>query len=492
MQVLFCWRVMRYNIKVRNTSHFDKSKLRKGLSMKKNQVFSLTIEEMADLQEGIGYIEQKPVYVKGALKGQKVEVRISRNKNTHAEGKLLSVLEKSEAEKESFCSHYGECGGCSLQTLPYDRQLEMKQNWIMRLLKTALPSEVFKELEFTGVLSSPKQLEYRNKMEFTFGNAYKGGETNLGLHKKGQFGSVITTDHCRICDQDFTIILEAALNLFKRRGVSHYNKFSHEGVLRHLVVRKGEKTGEILVALSAAGAQSEDLKAFVELLLQLELQGEIVGILYVENLGKADAVNGEPFVLHGRDHYFDEILGLNFRVSLYSFFQTNTLGAERLYQTAFDGLKEIQGKYIFDLFSGTGTIAQLLAQRAERVVGIEIVPDAVNAAIANAADNQLSRCEFRVGDVLDILDHYEGHKPDVIVVDPPRMGIAPKALEKIVAFGAPEILYISCNPKTLAENLSVMYQAGYQPVKVTGVDMFPHTPHCETICWLKRRGGNEE
>lgn len=460
--------------------------------MKKNQIVNLTIEEMANLQEGIGYIDQKPVYVKGALKGQKVEVRISRNRKLHSEGKLLSVLEKSEIEKASFCSHYGECGGCSLQTLPYDAQIEMKKSWIGGLLEASLSPEVFGSIDFTGVLPSPKQLAYRNKMEFTFGNAVKGGETNLGLHKKGQFGSVITTDQCQICDSDFTVILGAVLDLFKRLGVDHYSKFSHEGVLRHLVVRKGEKTGEILVALSAVGARPEDLKAFVDLLLGLELQDEIVGILYVENPGKADAVNGEPVVLYGRDHYFDEILGLKFRVSLYSFFQTNTLGAERLYQTAFDGLEDIQGKYVFDLFSGTGTIAQLLAQRAERVVGIEIVADAVEAAIANAAENQLSRCEFRVGDVLDILDHYEGHKPDVIVVDPPRMGIAPKALEKIIAFGAPEILYISCNPKTLAENLSVMAQSGYQPVKVTGVDMFPHTGHCETICWLKRQGGNME
>jgi len=447
---------------------------------------------MATLQEGVGVVDQKPVHVKGALPGQKVEVRISRNRDHYVEGKLLSVLEKSEIEIPSFCNHYGECGGCSLQTVPYSAQLEMKKNWISGLLETHLPEEVFKGIEFTGALPSPKQLAYRNKMEFTFGNAFKGGETNLGLHKKGQFGAVITTDHCQICDSDFTEILSAVLDFFKKRGVDHYNKFSHEGILRHLVIRKGEQTGEILVALSAARPSSEDLRGFVDLVTGLKLQGEVVGVLYVENTGKADAVNGEPVVLFGRDHYFDEILGLRFRISLYSFFQTNTLGAELLYQTAFDGLEDIGGKYVFDLFSGTGTIAQLLARRAKRVVGIEIVADAVEAAIANAAENKLSHCEFRVGDVLEILDHYEGHKPEVIVVDPPRMGISQKALEKIVAFGAPDILYISCNPKTLAENLSMMALAGYQPVKVTGVDMFPHTSNCETICWLKRRGGNEE
>jgi len=460
--------------------------------MKKNQIVTFWIEKMATLQEGVGFVDQKPVHVKGALPGQKVEVRISRNRDHYVEGKLLSVLEKSESEISSFCNHYGECGGCSLQTLPYSAQLEMKKAWISGLLESHLPEDVFKSIAFTGVLPSPKQLAYRNKMEFTFGNAFKGGETNLGLHKKGQFGAVITTDHCQICDSDFTEILSAVLEFFKRRGVDHYNKFSHEGILRHLVIRKGEKTGEILVALSAAGPSAEDLRGFVDLVTGLKLQGEIVGVLYVENTGKADAVNGDPVVLFGRDHYYDEILGLRFRISLYSFFQTNTVGAELLYQTAFDGLEDIRGKYVFDLFSGTGTIAQLLAQRAKRVVGIEIVADAVEAAIANAAENELSHCEFRVGDVLEILDHYEGHKPEVIVVDPPRMGIAPKALEKIIAFGAPEILYISCNPKTLAENLSLMALAGYHPVKVTGVDMFPHTSNCETICWLRRRGGSEE
>jgi 23S rRNA (uracil-5-)-methyltransferase RumA len=460
--------------------------------MKKNQIVNFWIEKMATLQEGVGVVDQKPVHVKGALPGQKVEVRISRNRDHYVEGKLLSVLEKSEIEISSFCTHYGDCGGCSLQTVPYGAQLEMKRDWISGLLETHLPEAVFKGIEFTGVLPSPKQLAYRNKMEFTFGNAFKGGETNLGLHKKGQFGAVITTDHCQICDSDFTEILSAVLEFFKKRGVDHYNKFSHEGILRHLVIRKGEKTGEILVALSAARPSAEDLRGFVDLVTGLKLRGEVVGVLYVENTGKADAVNGEPVVLFGRDHYYDEILGLRFRISLYSFFQTNTLGAELLYQTAFDGLEDIGGKYVFDLFSGTGTIAQLLARRAKRVVGIEIVADAVEAAIANAAENKLSHCEFRVGDVLEILDHYEGHKPEVIVVDPPRMGISQKALEKIVAFGAPDILYISCNPKTLAENLSMMALAGYQPVKVTGVDMFPHTSNCETICWLRRRGGNEE
>jgi 23S rRNA (uracil-5-)-methyltransferase RumA len=254
-------------------------------------------------------------------------------------------------------------------------------------------------------------------------------------------------------------------------------------------VRKGKNTGEILVALSAAKPSSEDLEGFKAMLLKLPLKGHITGILYVENLGKADAVNGIPQVLYGREYYYEEILGLRFRISLYSFFQTNTLGAELLYKTAFDGLSDLEGKYVFDLFSGTGTIAQLMAQRAKRVVGIEIVPEAVEAAISNAAENGLSHCEFKAGDVLDLLDHYEGHKPEVIVVDPPRMGIASKALDKIIAFGAGEILYISCNPKTLAENLEIMARSGYQPVKITGVDLFPHTSNCETICWLERQGG---
>lgn len=457
--------------------------------MKKNKVLTLKIEAMASLQEGISVVDQKPVQVKGVLPGQTVEVRITRNKEHHAEAKVTRLIAPSPDEIPSFCPHYGECGGCSLQTLPYEAQLNMKARWIEGLLKSHLPENTYQETTFTGVLPSPEIMDYRNKMEFTFGNVVKGGEMNLGLHKKGQFGAVITTDQCRICDSDFTEILRATLDLFKSRGVPHYNKFSHEGILRHLVVRKGEKTGEILVALSAAKPSAEDLKAFVTCLLELKLKGKIVGILYVENTGKADAVNGSPVVLYGRDHYFDEILGLKFSISLYSFFQTNTAGAQRLYQTAFEGLEDLKGKYVFDLFSGTGTIAQLLAKEAKRVVGIEIVPEAVQAALANAEMNGLDHCEFKAGDVLEILDHYEGHKPELIVVDPPRMGIAAKALEKIIAFGAPEILYISCNPKTLAENLTDLTSAGYLPVKVTGVDMFPHTSNCETICWLKRRGG---
>lgn len=455
--------------------------------MKKNEIYPLLIERMETLQEGVGTIDGKPVYVKGAIPGQTVEVRISQNRQAYGVGKPLRVITPSPLETSSFCPHYGVCGGCSLQTLPYEAQLKFKSDWIQGLLKTYLPEDVFEKMMFTGVLSSPKSFAYRNKMEFTFGNEIKGGETNLGLHRKGQFGSVVTTDQCKICDPDFTAILDATLKLFKERGVPHYSKFSHEGVLRHLVVRKGEKTGEILVALSAAKPSAEDLEAFTTCLSQLKLSGQIVSILYVENLTKADAVNGQTETLFGRDYFYDEILGLRFRISLYSFFQTNTSGAERLYQTAFEGLDEIRGKYVFDLFSGTGTIAQLLAGRAQKVLGIEIVQDAVEAARANATENSLDNCEFMAGDVLEILDHYEAHRPEVIVVDPPRMGIAAKALDKIIAFGAPEILYISCNPKTLAENLVVMANGGYLPYKVTAVDLFPHTGNCESICWLRKK-----
>lgn len=450
--------------------------------MKKGTEVLLKIEAMNFPNIGIGYVDGKPVYMKNALPGQTVRARISKNRSTYAEAKIIGVEENAPTEVEAGCVHYGVCGGCSLQTLPYDEQLRMKAEMIGQLISEATEGGC----EFGGVIPSPKPSFYRNKMEFTFGDLTKGGEMELGMHKKGFFNSVVTVDQCQICDEDFTAILASTLAFFKELGIAHYNKFSHTGFLRHLMVRKGEKTGEILVALSAKNGHELPLEAFKDMLLALPLKGQIVGVLHVKNEAMSDAFQGPFEVLAGRDHYFDEILGLKFKVSLYSFFQTNTLGAEVLYSQAVDYLGGIEGKYIFDLYSGTGTIGQILSQKAAKVVGIEIVEDAVAMAKENAALNGLTNCEFIAGDVFEKLDALKNDKPDMIVVDPPRSGIMPKALEKIIAFGVNEIVYVSCNPKTLAENLKQLKAAGYEAVKAIAVDQFPMTLHCEMVVKLEK------
>lgn len=445
--------------------------------MKKGSEIVLKIEAMEFPNIGIGHVEGKPVYMKNALPQQVVRARVSKTRGTYAEAKIIGIEEAAPYEAESACVHFGVCGGCSLQTLPYPEQLKMKSEMIGQLIAGATENTC----EYGGVIPSPKPFFYRNKMEFTFGDLTKGGAMELGMHKKGYFNSVVTVDQCQICDGDFTKILSETLKFFTDLGIPHYNKFQHTGNLRHLMVRKGERTGEILVALSAKSGHELPLEAFKEMLLGLGLEGEIVGILHVKNEEMSDTFQGSYEILYGRDHYFDEILGLKFKVSLYSFFQTNTQGAEVLYSKAVEYLGSIEGKTIFDLYSGTGTIGQILSQKAAKVVGIEIVEDAVEMAKENAALNGLTNCEFIAGDVFVKIDELKDLKPDMIVVDPPRSGIMAKALDKIIAFGVKEIVYVSCNPKTLAENLKQLKAAGYEAKRAIAVDQFPMTLHVECV-----------
>ena len=268
---------------------------------------------------------------------------------------------------------------------------------------------------------------------------------------------------------------------------SFYHKLSHQGYLRHLLVRKGQKTGEILIDLVTSTQSVPSLEGLKDRLLELELEGRIVGLLNTLNDSLADVVqNDETKILYGQDYFYEELLGLKFKISPFSFFQTNSLGAEVLYETARSYVGETKDKVIFDLYSGTGTIAQMLAPVAKKVIGIEIVEEAVEAAKVNAALNNLDNCEFIAGDVLKAIDLVK-EKPDLIVLDPPRDGIHPKALLKIIDFGVDRMVYISCKPTSLVRDLEVLQGRGYEVVKVVGVDMFPGTGHVETCVLLSHK-----
>jgi 23S rRNA (uracil-5-)-methyltransferase RumA len=307
-------------------------------------------------------------------------------------------------------------------------------------------------------------------------------------------------DDCRIVDGDFNKILSGVLEYTSERGMDYFHKLSHKGYLRHLLVRKAVKTGEILVnivtttqeegSVEAAdfNSGSDVFDALAERLLELPLEGKLVGILHTYNDSQADVVKSDlTKVLHGRDYIYEELLGLRFKISTFSFFQTNSLGAEVLYSKVREYVGETKDRTIFDLYSGTGTIAQLLAPVASKVTGVEIVAEAVEAAKENAALNGLSNCEFIVGDVLKVIDSLQEGKPDIIVLDPPRDGIHPKALEKIINFGVEKIVYISCKPTSLQRDLVVLQEMGYRVEKVCAVDMFPETVHVETVVLLHRK-----
>ncbi len=580
--------------------------------MKKGEIYEGTITKYDFPNKGSLELEDRKVTIKGALLGQTVRFMITKKKSGMAEGRLLEVLEKSPLEDAlPKCPYFGMCGGCAYQTMSYENQLKLKEQVVIQLIgkyvgygadeeKTQRQFEDDKAAEaeakecendkietsrlkrneydkieigglkgneydkteindyknvWEGIVPAPLQYEYRNKMEFTFGDEYKDGPLSMGLHKKGGFYDILKVSECKIIKKEWGRILDYACDFFKEKNVPFYHKLRHEGVLRNLVVRQSFATGEFLINLVTStqwdkyGIDAErTLSEFAEGIASLadasDFNGSISGVLYTENDSLGDTVACDKIkILFGRDYIVEEILGLSFKISPFSFFQTNTKGCETLYSkvreyimsgnvmreteprlidaekfagelkdvctdnsqlceidgandvifetdllndSTSDARKNRQGKIVFDLYSGTGTIAQMMASAADKVIGIEIVEEAVEAARENAKRNGLTNCEFIAGDVLKAIDLVED-KPDVIILDPPRDGINPKALEKILAFGVDEMVYISCKPTSLARDLEMITQRGYRVVKACCVDEFPGTGHVETVCLLSKK-----
>jgi len=453
--------------------------------MKKGQIYEGIIEKVEFPNKGIVRVEgeDKSVIVKNGIPGQKIRFCINKMRKGKAEGRLLEVIEKSPLEqRDALCSIFPACGGCMYQTMLYEDQLEMKKMQVKEILDAAIVGDY----EFEGVKASPKEFAYRNKMEFSFGDEYKDGPLSLGLHKKGSTYDVLTAGDCKLVHCDLTKILLCVLEYFKERGVSYYKKMQHVGYLRHLLLRRGDITGEILINLVTTTQENHDLSTLTEALLNLDLEGKIVGILHILNDSLSDVVQSdETRVLYGQDYFYEKLLGMEFKVTPFSFFQPNSRAAEVLYSTVREYLGDMKGKTLYDLFSGTGTIGQILSPVAEKVIGVEIVEEAVVAANENAKHNGIAKCEFLAGDVFKVLDEIE-EKPDVIVLDPPRDGIHPKALPKILDYGVDTIVYISCKITSLARDLEMIQAKGYRVVKAVAVDQFVHTVHVETVVLLKR------
>ena len=465
--------------------------------MKKGQVLEGIVERVVFPNKGIVSVEgeEQKVIVKNAIEGQKIRFSINKKRKGKAEGRLLEVIERSPLQTEEECAYFGKCGGCMYQGVPYQEQLKIKETQVKNLLAPVLLNAGYELDEiFEGVKESPRSLAYRNKMEFSFGDEVKDGPLSLGMHKRGSFHDIVTVDGCRIVDEDYSKILRGVLDFFTEHQVPFYHKMSHVGYLRHLLVRKAVKTGEILIDLVTTtqpieGADTKELLSeMAATICALELEGTVVGILHTENDSVADAViNEHTELLYGQDHFEEELLGLQFSISPFSFFQTNSLGAEVLYETAREYVADAgNGKIVYDLYSGTGTIAQILAPVAKEVIGVEIIEEAVEAAKENAKRNRLGNCEFLAGDVLKVLDDIE-QKPDFIVLDPPRDGIHPKALEKIISYGVEKMVYISCKPTSLARDLEVLLARGYEAERICCVDRFPQTTGIENVCLLGKR-----
>ena len=513
------------------------------IDMKKKQILTGVVERVdfpnkavvkAQVPQPDESVATEYAVVKGALPGQTVEFSVKKARKNKCEGRLRTVLKKGQLEtREAKCPNFGTCGGCNYQEIPYEQQLALKKEQVLRLIDAVYEGDGY---QYDGILSVRKDGQYRewgyrNKMEFSFGDAVKDGPLTLGLHKKGSFHDIVDAEGCQIVHPDYSAALACVREYAKENNIPYYHKRDHQGVLRHLLVRRAEVSGDMLVALVTSTQQEIDYSELVSRLLALPLEGQITGILQICNDSLGDVVQSdETKILYGKDWFEEKVLGLTFKISPFSFFQTNTSGAEVLYQRAReyvlgeinignagetgngnmaentpgeenapggDALNgkasdgnatethavDLHDKVVFDLYSGTGTIAQLIAPVARKVIGVEIVEEAVEAAKENAALNGLDNCEFIAGDVLKVIDDIE-EKPDYIILDPPRDGIHPKALQKIIGYGVKNIVYISCKPTSFARDLAVFQERGYELKRVSNVDLFPETVHVESVCLL--------
>ena len=505
--------------------------------MKRGDVVEAEILRLDFPDKGIGEVtdpvtgEKVRTRVRGVLPGQSVRCRIVKNGTGRKEARLLEVIKRAPIETETPCPHFADCGGCSYQRLTAENELALKEEQVHHLLDGVL-SEQEDPPVWDPALDSPLREGYRNKMEFTWGDEYKDGPLALGLHRRGGRHDIVSVTDCRIMDADYRRILAAALlyfsPLYEKGAVDYYHRMSGEGYLRHLLVRKGAHTGEILIDLvTTSEGGNELLEGFVRTLLSLSTDGEITGILHTVNDARADAVIDQgTTILYGRDHFHEKLLELSFRISPFSFFQTNSHSAEVLYskvreyvrlalaaeELSVDEASELSDNVdsrqqrqkpaslrkpvVYDLYSGTGTIAQLVSHVSSRVAAIEIVPEAVEAARKNAAENGIENCDFYCGDVLKLVDDpaiigQTGH-PDLIILDPPREGIHPAAIPKIISFGVDHIIYVSCKPTSLARDLQVFLAGGYRAERLCVINQFPFAVHVECVTLLQRMSNTRE
>lgn len=450
--------------------------------MKRNDIVEAVITDISFPNKGKGLVLDTPITVKNTLPGQKVLARITKKRDGALEGELREVLSPSPLETEKGCSHCDICGGCSYQHINYENENELKKNMVLKILKNA----GIDDFEFEGLVPAPSESAYRNKCEFSFGDSEKDGDLALGMRKRGSFYEVVTLKDCKIVDSDFLKIIDGTLRFFTERGTKFYHKKRRDGELRHLVVRKAAFTGEILINLVTTSGYTFEPSEYSKAMLELNLDGKIAGVLHTLNDVLSDVVQSDSTaVLYGNDYFYETLLGLKFKISAFSFFQTNSRGAERLYSVVREFAGDTSGKVVFDLYCGTGTIGQIMSEGSKKVIGIEIVEEAVKAANDNAVLNGIENCTFIAGDVLKKVEELED-KPDLIIVDPPRDGINPKAVLKIINFGAKEIVYVSCKPTSLARDLQIFEVNGYKVKKVKCVDMFPKTVHVETVVLLSK------
>jgi 23S rRNA (uracil1939-C5)-methyltransferase len=451
----------------------------------RDQELELRIDSLAYGGNGVARLNGFVVFVRRGLPGDTVRARVTKVKRSHAEAIALEVLEPGADRVEAPCAHYPACGGCRFQDLAYERQLEAKAGQVGDAMARI---GGFTDLGLEPAVPAESIFHYRNKLEYSFTETPDG--VGLGLHRAGRWDEVLDIEKCWLTTDLGNAIRNAVREWARAEGLSVYDQATHEGYLRHLVVREGRNTAQALVVLVTAPGRLDGEERLVETLQRFP---EVRSIHHAVNDRPAETTNVPSKLLWGEDAIEEEILGLRFRVRPNAFLQTNTAMAEVLYSLALEYAGLTGEETVFDLYCGTGTIGLSMAREALTVWGVEVSEESVACAIENAELNGITNTAFFAGEVGDSIEELQERagKPDLVVVDPPRAGLSGKALRRIARLEPPRIVYVSCNPTTLAGNAKdLVGEHGYRLERARPVDMFPHTPHIETVA-LFVRGASE-
>jgi 23S rRNA (uracil1939-C5)-methyltransferase len=449
---------------------------------KRGEILSLTIDDLAFGGEGVGRADGYVVFVPGGLPGDRLRVRLVQVRSRFGRGTIEEVLEPSPQRVAAPCPYFGRCGGCRLQHVAYPAQLAFKSKQVADALERL---GGLRDVPLRPIIGAEETFGYRNKMEFTVARAR--GAMVVGLHETERYDSVLDIERCLLQSDRMNRLLAEARVFFAERGLTVYEQGTGEGLLRFLMLREGKHTGELMTNVVTSAPAVSELAPLAQR-LQARDPGTTSVVMNVNPKKASVAAGVEEHLLGGRDHIREHVGGLAFRVSANSFFQTNTRQAERLFDLVVESTDLTGTETVLDLYSGTGAISLLLARRARWVYGVELAQAAVDDAGANAAANSITNCTFVSGEVRFVLPALiaKGVTAEIVVADPPRAGFHPKALHALITLGARRIVYVSCNPTTLARDLGELVRGGYRLEWVQPVDMFPHTPHIEAVARLER------
>ncbi len=454
--------------------------------LRKGELVEVEIQDLAYGGRGVGRLGKLVVMVAGGLPGDRARARVTRMRRTLAEADLEELVRPSELRREAFCVHNPVCGGCKLQELDYDEQVRLKARQVEEALRRI---GGFEDPPMEEAIPSPTTRYYRNKMEFSFGADEEHG-LRLGLHPAGDFREVFQLEHCHLLSEGSNDIAAWVLREARASGLKAYDQRRHDGFYRFLTLREGKNTGQTMVVLTTTGEGGEAREMLTDMAQRLRKAfPEVRSVVRQLNDRRAGVAAGEKEeLLAGERTIEEELCGYRFEVSARSFFQTNTAQAANLYGRVLEYAAPRGDGVAVDVFSGTGTIAILLSGHFRKIFGVESNPDAISDAVRNANLNQVGNCEFIQGEAREVLarDPMAHVQPELVVLNPPRAGIHPSLPGKIAHLSPERIVYVSCNPSTLARDLAALAGEGYAFRKVVPVDMFPHTAHVESVALMER------